>query len=75
MRKDHTAIVTAGDIPLTTPAKKKKTVKQIANEIVMGTCSDPRWKTWGVGAVRKKKKKKAGYDFKAVQKEVNKIMR
>ena len=75
LRKGHTAIVTAGDIPLTTPAKKKKTVKQIANEIVRGTCSDPRWKTWGVGAVRKSRLKKAGYDFKAVQKEVNKIMR
>ena len=75
LRKGHTAIVTAGDIPLTKTTTKKKTVAQIAKEIVEGKCSDSRWKTWGVGATRKARLKKAGYDYKAVQKEVNKLMK
>ena len=74
-RKGHTAIVTAGDIPLTKTTTKKKTVAQIAKEIVEGKCSDSRWKTWGVGATRKARLKKAGYDYKEVQKAVNKLMK
>ena len=74
LRKGHTAIVTAGDIPLT-KTTKKKTVAQIAKEIVEGKCSDSRWKTWGVGATRKARLKKAGYDYKEVQKAVNKLMK
>ena len=75
LRKGHTAIVTAGDIPLTKSTTKKKTVAQIAKEIVDGKCSDSRWKTWGVGATRKARLKKAGYDYKEVQKAVNKLMK
>ena len=75
LRKGHTAIVTAGDIPLTKTTTKKKTVAQIAKEIVEGKCSDSRWKTWGVGATRKARLKKAGYDYKEVQKAVNKLMK
>ena len=75
LRKGHTAIVTAGDIPLTKTTTKKKTVAQIAKEIVAGKCSDSRWKTWGVGATRKARLKKAGYDYKEVQKAVNKLMK
>ena len=75
-RKGHMGVVVEGDIPLTTPnSGKKRTVVQIAKEIVAGKCSDPRWKSWGVGATRKARLKKAGYDYKAVQKEVNKLMR
>lgn len=75
LRKGHTAIVTSGDIPLEQKTTKKKTVAQIAKEIVEGKCSDSRWKTWGVGTTRKARLKKAGYDYKAVQKEVNKLMK
>ena len=75
LRKGHTAIVTAGDIPLTKTTTKKKTVAQIAKEIVDGKCSDSRWKTWGVGATRKARLKKAGYNYKEVQKAVNKLMK
>lgn len=75
LRKGHTAIVTEGDIAFSKPATKKKTVAQIAKEIYEGKCSDSRWKTWGVGATRKARLKKAGYDYKAVQKEVNKLMK
>ena len=75
LRKGHTAIVTSGDIAFSKPAAKKKTAAQIAKEIVNGTCSDSRWKTWGVGATRKARLKKAGYDYNAVQKEVNKLMK
>lgn len=75
LRKGHTAIVTAGDIPLTKTTTKKKTVAQIAKEIVEGKCSDSRWKTWGVGATRKARLKKAGYDYKEIQKAVNKLMK
>lgn len=75
LRKGHTAIVTAGDIPLTKTTTKKKTPAQIAKEIVEGKCSDSRWKTWGVGATRKARLKKAGYNYKEVQKAVNKLMK
>ena len=54
---------------------KKKSVKAIAKEIIAGKCSDPRWATWGAGAVRKNRLKSAGYDYAAVQKQVNKLMR
>lgn len=75
-RKGHMGVVVEGDIPLTTPnSGKKKTVVQIAKEIVAGKCSDPRWKSWGVGATRKARLKKAGYDYKEVQKAVNKLMK
>lgn len=68
LRKGHTAIVTAGDIPLETPKKPaKKTTTQIAKEVIAGK--------WGNGAARKKKLKAAGYNYSAVQKEVNKLLR
>lgn len=47
--------------------KKKKTNKQIAKEVIAGK--------WGNGDTRKAKLKKAGYDYKAVQKEVNKLLK
>ena len=47
--------------------KKKKTNKQIAKEVIAGK--------WGNGDKRKAKLKKAGYDYKAVQKEVNKLLK
>lgn len=45
----------------------KKTVSQIADEVIAGK--------WGVGAYRKKRLTLAGYDYNAVQREVNKKLR
>lgn len=51
----------------------KKSAAEIAKEIYNGTCSDPRWSTWGNGSTRSQRLKQAGYDPVAVQKEVNKL--
>lgn len=48
------------------PKPKKKTVTQIAKEVLEGK--------WGNGEDRKKKLKAAGYDYEAVQKKVNALM-
>jgi hypothetical protein len=53
---------------------KKKSNTEIAKEIVNGTCSDSRWKTWGTGDTRYSRLKKAGYDADAIQKIVNQLM-
>ncbi|MBE6720628.1 MAG: hypothetical protein E7571_08275 [Ruminococcaceae bacterium] len=51
--------------PTTKPSSSgKKTVAEIAKEVIEGK--------WGNGDERKKKLKAAGYDYNAVQKEVNK---
>lgn len=52
----------------------KKTVTEIAREIIAGKCSDPRWKTWGNGSTRKQRLTKAGYDATAVQKKVTELL-
>lgn len=52
---------------------KKKSNAEIAKEIYYGTCSDPRWSTWGNGDTRRERLKAAGYDYNAVQKEVSKL--
>ena len=55
-----------------TPAKtitkknKKKSIHTIATEVIQGK--------WGNGDIRKKKLEKAGYNYKSVQAEVNKIL-
>lgn len=51
----------------------KKSAAEIAKEIYHGTCSDPRWSTWGNGATRKNRLKQAGYNPSEVQAEVNKL--
>ena len=55
--------------PASKPAAKpaKKSNKEIAKEVIAGK--------WGNGETRKKKLKAAGYDYKAVQKEVNKLLK
>ena len=45
----------------------KKSVTTIAKEVIVGK--------WGNGEERKKKLEKAGYDYKAVQKKVNELMK
>lgn len=51
----------------------KKSAAEIAKEIFRGTCSDPRWSTWGNGATRVNRLKQAGYNPSKVQAEVNKL--
>lgn len=65
-------ITTSGGKQVSTSAPKKSNA-EIAKEIYYGTCSDPRWSTWGTEPDRSKRLKQAGYDPKAVQKEVNKL--
>ena len=45
----------------------KKSTTEIAKEVLAGK--------WGNGDARKKKLQAAGYDYNAVQKEVNRLMR
>ena len=49
------------------PTPVKKTVEQLAKEVIRGD--------WGNGAERKQKLTAAGYDYSAVQKRVNKLLR
>lgn len=49
------------------PTSKKKTDEEIAKEVIAGK--------WGNGNTRKKKLKAAGYDYNAVQKIVNQMLR
>ena len=50
----------------TTPAIKKKTIDQIAQEVIRGA--------WGSGAIRKTALTKAGYNYDAVQNKVNALL-
>ena len=52
--------------PKSETAAPKKSVKQIAKEVINGN--------WGNGEERKKKLKAAGYNYKEVQAEVNKLV-
>lgn len=47
-------------------AAQKKTVSELAQEVIDGK--------WGTGAERKEKLTKAGYDYNAVQAEVNRLL-
>lgn len=49
------------------PASKKKTVEEIAKEVLVGK--------WGNGDERKQKLKAAGYNYDSVQKKVNQLLR
>lgn len=55
----------AGSTTVTNPAKKK-TVDQIAREVIQGA--------WGTGTARKSALTKAGYDYNTVQTRVNEIL-
>lgn len=57
------------------PKNKKKTATDIAKEIIKGTCSDKRWKTWGTDKVRKERVEAAGYNYDEVQAKVNEILK
>ena len=67
------AFITTKSGTAATATPTKKSAAEIAKEIYNGTCSDPRWSTWGNGTDRVNRLKQAGYDPKAVQSEVNKL--
>lgn len=67
------AFITTKSGTAATAKPTKKSAAEIAKEIYSGTCSDPRWSTWGNGADRVNRLTQAGYDPKAVQSEVNKL--
>lgn len=50
-----------------TDSNTKKSINEIAKEVINGK--------WGNGEERKRKLEKAGYDYKKVQKEVNRIIK
>lgn len=52
----------------------KKSVDAIAREIIKGTCSDPRWNSWGTGSTRVSRLKAAGYNPTVVQNRVNQLL-
>lgn len=57
----------AGSKPATAPAPKKKTVTDLAKEVIAGK--------WGNNPQRKKALTAAGYDYAAVQKKVDELMK
>lgn len=71
--KGHTAVVVSGAIRRTpqhasaAPQVEKKTISEIAREVILGK--------WGAGQDRKNRLHAAGYDYAAVQAEVNRILR
>lgn len=66
-------ITTKSGTQVSSSAPARKSNAEIAQEIFYGTCSDPRWSTWGNGNTRRERLKAAGYDYNAVQKEVSKL--
>lgn len=56
-----------GNTPVKQPVTPVKSLAEIAMEVIAGK--------WGNGTERKEKLSKAGYDYNAVQKEVNKIVK
>ena len=66
--KGHTAIVTIGDdIDTSAPTTAKKSITEIAKEVLAGR--------WGNGIDRKKRLSDAGYNYAAIQNEVNRILK
>ena len=61
-----TYITTKGGTAVAAEAPAKKSVDEIAREVIAGK--------WGNGATRKQKLTAAGYDYSAVQKRVNELL-
>lgn len=66
-------ITTKSGTQVSSSTSTKKSNAEIAKEIYHGTCSDPRWSTWGNGDTRRERLKTAGYNYDDVQKEVSKL--
>lgn len=60
----NTPVSSTGSKPTPAPTPKKKTVSEIADEVIAGK--------WGNGETRKKKLTEAGYSYTEIQTEVNK---
>ena len=64
----HTAVVLSDGANISSkPTTTKKSITDVAKEVIAGT--------WGNGEGRKKKLTAAGYDYAAVQKEVNRLLK
>lgn len=57
----------ADPVPTPTPAPVTKSIDELAREVINGR--------WGNGTARKNRLTDAGYDYKAVQKRVNELLR
>ena len=66
--KGHTVIVVDGiaRVRKEEKASGSKSIAELAKEIIAGK--------WGTGSERKRKLVQAGYDFREVQEEVNRIL-
>ena len=49
------------------PIEERKTVTELAREVIAGK--------WGTGAERKRRLEQAGYGYRQVQDEVNRLLR
>lgn len=56
-----------GDVHYEKPIENKKSIDELAREVIRGK--------WGNGAERKRRLTEAGYDYNAVQKRVNELLR
>lgn len=68
--KGHTGIITSGasrTVTANKPTGGQKSVTDIAREVIQGK--------WGSGATRRAKITAAGYDYKTVQREVNRLLK
>lgn len=64
----HTAVVLSDGANISSkPTTTKKSITDVAKEVIAGK--------WGNGEGRKKKLTAAGYDYAAVQKEVNRLLK
>lgn len=61
------SVATGSESEQTAATSKKKTVAQVAKEVIDGK--------WGTGAERKKRLEAAGYDYDKVQAKVNKLIK
>ena len=64
---EQTVDTPAGKTPAQATVEAAKTIGQVAAEVIRGT--------WGNGAEREKRLTAAGYDYKAVQAAVNKLLK
>lgn len=69
----YSAGSTTPSTPTPAPTPIKKSIDEIAQEVINRTCSDSRWNTWGDYPVRKERLELAGYNYSEVQARVNEL--
>lgn len=67
LQKGNVFVLTKYDVKDSSKPAKKKSIDELAREVINGK--------WGNGETRRKKLKTAGYDYSAVQKRVNEILK